>query len=80
MKFILTIYLCSFYNGTCLTPHTFWNEPYDDIYSCLLRGYEKSITKTKEIGREEINKYGIYLRFSCDGKEKKNNEKKGTKT
>ena len=59
MKFLLTIYLCSFYNGVCLTPHTFYNEPHDDMYSCLLSGYEKSINKTKEIGRVEINKHGI---------------------
>ena len=72
------IYLCSYFNGVCLTPHTFYDEPHDDIYSCLLSGYEKSINKTKEIGRVEINKHGIYSRFSCDEKEF-NKEKTDTK-
>ena len=28
-------------------------------------GYEESIKKMKEIGREEVNKYGMYIKFYC---------------
>jgi hypothetical protein len=28
-------------------------------------GYEESLVKMKEIGREEVNKHDIYIRFLC---------------
>tara|TARA_R100001079_G_scaffold1383_1_gene926 strand:- start:178 stop:438 length:261 start_codon:yes stop_codon:yes gene_type:complete len=64
MKFLLTIFLCSTVANTCLTPHTF-TQTYVDSYDCLMDGYVKSIEKMEEIGREEINKHGIYLKFDC---------------
>ena len=64
MKFLLTIIMCSSVAQTCLTPHTFI-ETYEDSYDCLMNGYSKSIEKMEEIGREEINKHGIYLKFDC---------------
>ena len=64
MKFLLTIFLCSTVANTCLTPHTF-TQLYDDSYDCLMNGYQKSIDKMVEIGRSEINQYGIYLKFDC---------------
>ena len=35
------------------------------MYDCLLDGYQKSLDKTKEIGRLETNKYQIYSKFGC---------------
>ena len=32
-----------------------------------MTGYEQSILKMEEIGREEINKYSMYIRFTCTG-------------
>ena len=64
MKFLLTIFLCSTVANTCLTPHTF-TQLYDDSYDCLMDGYVKSINKMEQIGREEINEYGIYMKFDC---------------
>ena len=34
-------------------------------YDCLMFGYEESIKKMEEIGREEVNKYNMYIRFTC---------------
>ena len=48
MKFIMTIVMCSYYQGVCLTPYTF-PQTYDSMYDCLLDGYQKSLDKTKEI-------------------------------
>jgi hypothetical protein len=31
----------------------------------MIAGYEESINKMKEIGREEVNKYQMYIRFTC---------------
>ena len=65
----LTIFLCSFYAQTCLTPHTF-EDIYADSYSCMLEGYQKSYDKMVELGAEEVNKNGIYIRFICQSDEK----------
>ena len=56
--------MCSYYQGVCLSPHTF-PKGYDSMYDCLLDGYKKSHEKIEEIGRKEINKHGIYLKFDC---------------
>ena len=56
--------VCSFVSGTC-TPPLVINEKFDDMYDCLMRGYEESISMTMEVGREEINKQGLFTRFAC---------------
>ena len=48
MKYVLVIILCSGYQGMCLDPFAF-PEKYDDVYSCLMDGYQKSIEKTEEL-------------------------------
>ena len=35
------------------------------VYDCLLKGYDEADKKIKEIGREDINKHQIYIRFTC---------------
>ncbi len=42
-----------------------WKETFDSQYDCLLFGYEESINKMKELGREESTKYGMYVKFYC---------------
>ena len=42
-----------------------WGETFRTQYDCLHFGYEESQKKLEEIGREEVNKYGIYIRFTC---------------
>jgi len=64
MKFVLVIIMCSGYQGLCMDPHKFPDQ-YDDVYSCLIDGYQKSIEKTEEIGRKEINKHKIFFKFDC---------------
>ena len=56
--------MCSGYQGMCLDPIAFQNK-YDDVYSCLKDGYQKSIDKTEELGRKEINKHKIFFKFDC---------------
>tara|TARA_B100000427_G_C15117619_1_gene424346 strand:- start:32 stop:184 length:153 start_codon:yes stop_codon:yes gene_type:complete len=36
----------------------------------MLEGYQKSYEKMVELGAEEVNKYGIYIRFICQDGEK----------
>tara|TARA_Y100001973_G_scaffold76982_1_gene112524 strand:- start:3136 stop:3405 length:270 start_codon:yes stop_codon:yes gene_type:complete len=64
MKWVLVIMMCSQYQGICLDPHKF-DEKYDDVYSCLIEGYNKSIEKTEELGKKEVNKHKIIMKFDC---------------
>jgi len=66
MKFLLTMLICSAsaQGTTCLPPHTF-DILYKDGYDCMLAGYTKSHEKIIEIGREEINKHKIFVKFGC---------------
>ena len=66
MKFILTLLMCSIVDGktTCLPP--FQSEvEYVDAYECMLDGYNESYNKIVELGREDVNKYNIYIKFGC---------------
>ena len=40
-------------------------ERYDTHYECMIAGYNESIKKAKEIGPEEVNKYGTIIKFFC---------------
>ena len=59
--------MCSVVDGktTCLPP--FQSEvEYVDAYECMLDGYNQSYNKIVELGREDVNKYNIYIKFGCN--------------
>ena len=64
MKFVLAILICSQVGNTCLDPY---NVPgkFDEGYDCMVKGYEMSLDKIKEIGREDVNKHNIFIKFGC---------------
>ena len=64
MKFVLAILICSQVGGTCLDPYKV-PEKFDEGYDCMVKGYEMSLEKIKEIGREDVNKHNIYIKFGC---------------
>ena len=64
MKFILSLIICSQVHTTCMPPYK-WPDTFNTSYDCMMFGYQESIKKMKEIGREEANKYGVYIRFVC---------------
>jgi hypothetical protein len=64
MKFILSLILCSYTNGSCLAPYE-WPHQYNDIYDCMMSGYEQSMIKMESIGRDNVNKHQVYIRFTC---------------
>ena len=64
MKFILTLIICSQVAGTCMTPYP-WPDSFESQYDCMIFGYEESQKKLKEIGKAEVNKHGIFIRFTC---------------
>jgi hypothetical protein len=64
IKITLSLIICSQVAGTCLDPYP-WPTTFDSQYDCLMFGYEESMNKMKEIGKEDINKYNMFLRFTC---------------
>jgi hypothetical protein len=51
MKFILALVICSQVQQTCLPPYQ-WPDTFDSQYDCLMFGYEESMAKMEEIGRD----------------------------
>ena len=68
MKFLLSLIICSQVHTTCMAPYV-WPETFDNTYDCMINGYEESLSKMEDIGREEVNKHGIYIRFLCTPEE-----------
>jgi hypothetical protein len=65
MKIVLIFLMCSFAANECAPPLR-WPETFDDPYSCSVAGYEEATRKLKEIGREEVNKLGLSITFTCN--------------
>ena len=64
MKIVLSLLICSQIVGTCIEPYQ-WPDRFDSQYDCLMFGYEESSKKMKELGRVEVNKYNMYIKFTC---------------
>ena len=64
MKFILSLIICSSVAGECMPPFD-WQETFNSQYDCLLFGYEESINKMKELGKKDVNEYGMFIKFYC---------------
>jgi hypothetical protein len=64
MKILMSLIICSSIAGECMPPFQ-WPEAFNTKYDCLYFGYEEAQRKLEEIGREDINKYGMYIKFTC---------------
>jgi hypothetical protein len=64
MKIILSLIICSQIAGTCMEPYE-WPETFNTQYDCMIFGYEESLNKMKQIGKTDVNKYNMYIRFTC---------------
>ena len=64
MKIILVLYMCSYVGSSCL-PGLQWPNKFDDMYDCMETGYSESMKKMEEVGREDVNKHEIFIRFAC---------------
>ena len=67
MEFVLTMIICAYVEGktSCMPPYRI-NETYTDGYSCMLSGYTKAYDKIVEIGKDDVNKFNIYIKFGCN--------------
>ena len=66
MNFILTMLICAnTAQGIQCFPPIKFDILYKDGYDCMVDGYIKSHEKFVEIGRDEINKNKIFIKFGC---------------
>ena len=70
MKIALAIIMCSYVHGECMSPYVF-PERYPSHYECMLAGYEKSLSKMKEIGKKTTNRDQLFFKFACYEEERK---------
>jgi hypothetical protein len=64
MKFVLALIICSQTQSVCMPPYQ-WPTTFNSQYDCLMFGYEESMNKMEQIGRDEINKHNMFIRFTC---------------
>ena len=64
MKFLLSLIICSSVAGDCMPPYP-WPTTFNSQYDCLMFGYNESINKLEELGRTDVNKYGMFIKFYC---------------
>lgn len=67
MKVALFMILCSSVANNCLDPIKI--NTYNDFYECMGAGYLESYKKNQDIGKEDINKYMMYIKFMCSNEE-----------
>ena len=64
MKFLLSIIICSSVAGQYMPPYQ-WLETFNTQYDCLMSGYQESIVKMEELGKKDVNEYGMFIKFYC---------------
>ncbi len=69
MKILLTLILCSNIAGECMPPFE-WPVEFNSYYDCLQQGNVESYAKLEEIGPEDVNKYQMFIKFTCDVSDK----------
>ena len=63
MKFLLTLIICSGVEGVgCLPPHV-WPNKFDSLYDCLMVGYAESVDKLHKVGKEDVDKTMMHIKF-----------------
>ena len=66
MNFLLTMLICAnTAQGIQCFPPIKFDILYKDGYDCMVDGYIKAHEKLVAIGRDEINKNKIFIKFGC---------------
>ena len=64
MKIMLAMIFCSYVYQECQAPYIM-PVSYNSWNDCMIAGYEEAKRKTLEVGREQVNKDLIYIKFYC---------------
>jgi len=64
MKFLLSMIICSSVAGQCMPPYQL-PETFNTQYDCLMFGYQESIVRMENLGKKDVNEYGMFIKFYC---------------
>jgi len=64
MKILLSIIICSSVAGECMPPIPY-TDLFKDQYDCLQFGYQESQKRLADIGRTDVNQFGMFIKFRC---------------
>ena len=64
MKYTLYMIICSLVAGECMPPIAY-TDLFKDQYDCLQFGYEESQKRLADIGRPDVNQFGMFIKFTC---------------
>ena len=71
---ILSVIICSALHGNCQPPYT-KNVEYATWSECMYAGTNDTLTLYKVMGEEFINENKVFIKFTCQEKEKKKESK-----
>ena len=64
-KFVLTIWVCSFFGGTVCTAPMERDILYESWYECAREAHRESIKLLSSIGYKKVNERWVGTRYSC---------------
>ena len=65
MKFILTIYVCSFLDFTCAPPVEY-PKKFNNWYECMLKAHEESVNLLIELPQDVVEKNRLATKYTCE--------------
>ena len=65
MKFILTIWVCSFISGNGCLPPIQSDKMYNSWYECSRDAHQKSISILQKMGYAKVNQYQLGVKYNC---------------
>ena len=64
MKFLLSMIICSSVAGECMPPIAY-KDLFPTQYDCLHFGYVESQKRLEAIGKHDVNKFSMFIKFTC---------------
>ena len=64
MNILLSIIICSSIAQECMPPIAY-KDLFPTEYDCLHFGYQESQKRLEAIGKHDVNKFGMFIRFTC---------------
>ena len=65
MKFVLTIYVCSFLDFTC-SPPVEYPKKFDNWHECMLTALEESVDLLTKVPQDVVEKHRLATKYTCE--------------
>ena len=64
MKFLLTIYVCSFINFSC-SPPVEYPVLFDNWYDCMIKAHDKSVELLMNVPQDVVEQNRLATKYTC---------------